>query len=542
MKLARANSGLADDPHWRRFVVRWSIVSLLLIAVAAYNSYGFYQFDEHYQVVEFAGYKLGKTPENALAWEYRAQIRPWLQPGVYYVAARALIAAGVENPFILATAFRVINGLIAWIAILSLMLSANVLFGPGRARRLAVMLLATLWLIPYLAVRTSGESLSGSFLALGIAALLLGSTAETGQAASEHAKRRFPPLSLLLAGICFGLAFEFRFQMAFGVMGVMGWIAFTSSGGIRRRIGSVALIGWGVLPMVALATLVDRWGYGHWVVVPWNYFHTDVLQGRPSLDGTAPIWAYFVKVIGSPAAPIAALWVVAMLVTWVRHPRHVVAWATLPFFVVHSIVPHKELRYMFPIALVATLGFVVALMPSSGGRPQPAWLKRIWRLRHSVWAKALVAFNAAMLVYACFVAHEPSLNFQHWLYDHYPHGCTMYVLGAETRSPFENVGATMFFYRPPNFTCWRLKSEAELAAIIQRGDGDCLVVRDRLSNWSPPAASPAESHLVYTTYPAWVERFNFANWLHNSKRFSLYAVHPLETPNGKAEGDNPRPP
>ena len=69
--LVRSNSGL-DDTHWRRFVVRWSVVSLLLIAVAAYNSYGFFQFDEHYQVVEFTGYKLGKTPESELAWEYRA--------------------------------------------------------------------------------------------------------------------------------------------------------------------------------------------------------------------------------------------------------------------------------------------------------------------------------------------------------------------------------------------------------------------------------------------------------------------------------------
>ena len=106
----------------------------------------------------------------------------------------------------------------------------------------------------------------------------------------------------------------------------------------------------------------------------------------------------------------------------------------------------------------------------------------------------------------------------------------MYVLGAKTRSPFENVGATMFFYRPPHFTCKRLKTEDELAAILERGDGDCLVVRDRLANWSPPVDAPAESRLVYSTYPAWVEHFNYFNWLSNSKRFSVYAVHPLAPP------------
>ena len=203
----RQNSGLADDPHWRRFVIRWSLVSLLLISVAAFCSYGFYQFDEHYQVVEFAGYKLGKTPQNELAWEYRDSNSTWLQPAMYYVAAKALLGLGVENPFTLAKAFRAISGLFGWLAVVSLMLSANVLFGPGRRRWLAVMLLALWWLIPYLVVRTSAESLSGDFFTLGVAVLLLGLTAEesTAQDLSEQAsqtrlargRRRFSSAAML---------------------------------------------------------------------------------------------------------------------------------------------------------------------------------------------------------------------------------------------------------------------------------------------------------------------------------------------------------
>ncbi len=46
-------------------------MSLVLIAIAAYFSYGFFQFDEHYQVVELVGLKLGKTPKTELPWEFR---------------------------------------------------------------------------------------------------------------------------------------------------------------------------------------------------------------------------------------------------------------------------------------------------------------------------------------------------------------------------------------------------------------------------------------------------------------------------------------
>jgi hypothetical protein len=88
----------------------------------------------------------------------------------------------------------------------------------------------------------------------------------------------------------------------------------------------------------------------------------------------------------------------------------------------------------------------------------------------------------------------------------------------------------MFFYRPPNFTCKRLHTDEELAMVLRRDEGEVLVLRDRLANWSPPDDTlAADVRLVYNTYPGWVERFNCFNWLSNSKRFALYAVRPLRS-------------
>ena len=233
----RDNSGLSD-PQWRRFVVRWSLISLLLIAVAAYFSYGFYQFDEHYQVVEFASYKLGRTPQWQLPWEFRLEVRSWLQPGLYYVAARIMGCVGVENPFTLAIGFRAISGLLGWTAITALMFAAGALGGSDQRRRAAVVLLALLWLLPYLAVRTSSESLSSDFLALGVVVLVLGSPAVGSSTRDKRAggftpagagQRLFPKAALLLAGLSFGLAFEFRFQIALAVIGVLAWVGWNSS-------------------------------------------------------------------------------------------------------------------------------------------------------------------------------------------------------------------------------------------------------------------------------------------------------------------------
>jgi Alg9-like mannosyltransferase family len=173
------NSGW-HDPAWRRFVGRWALVSGLLVALTCHFSYDFFQFDEYYQVTEFVSFKLGKTPERSLAWEYHSEIRPWLQPAVYYAIARGLNLVGVENPFTLAEAFRFASGACAWAAIVSLMLSARVLFDDDVRRRWSVVILATLFILPYLAARTSSEAVSGSLFSLGFAVLMLGSAWRRG--------------------------------------------------------------------------------------------------------------------------------------------------------------------------------------------------------------------------------------------------------------------------------------------------------------------------------------------------------------------------
>ena len=192
----KLNSGLRADPIWRRFVTRWSLVSLLLIGLVCHCSYDFFQFDEYYSITEFVSYKLGKTPEPALAWEYHAQIRPWLQPAMYYAAARGLNRLGIENPFTMAEVFRAMSGLCAWAALASLMLTANVFFEDDRRRRPAVILLAALFLLPYLAARTSSEAMSGNLFSLGFATLVLGSISPSltrrigvGSGASTPARR-----------------------------------------------------------------------------------------------------------------------------------------------------------------------------------------------------------------------------------------------------------------------------------------------------------------------------------------------------------------
>ncbi len=532
--LLRTNSGLADDRAWRKFVARWSLVSLLLIAVACYFSIGHFAFDEHYSILEFVGRKLGKTPESAMVWEYQAQIRPWLQPAIYYVAARGMMSLGIDNPFTLAMAFRAISGLCGWAAIVSLMLSARVLFADELRRRASVIVLAVLWLIPYLAVRTSSESLSGSFFSLGIAALLLGSRREP----EAMSFRPIVPLfTAILCGICFGLSFEFRFQMGFAIVAVLSWLACFSAENWPATWAKLAAIFAAIALPVALGTLVDRWGYGHWVCVPWNYFYVLIVQGAHDHFGVTGPWWYFIGVNSQPALPITLLWTAAIMTMWIRYPRHLLSCVTGLFIAVHSAIGHKEVRFLFPIVLVSTFAFVLAFCP--GEIPQPRWVKFFWQSRRSRLAFWIYALNLTLLAVNCLSAKQPDYIAQQMIYDAHRPGESLYLVGADSQSPYISVNDPMYFFRPADMPIVQVGSYDELPSLREGSSDRLLVMCNQLSESPRLKSRRPEPQLLYRTYPAWVERYNYFHWFSRSRHYSLYGVT-LEEPILAAKTQQPR--
>ncbi len=46
---------------------------------------GYYHADEHFQIIEFSGLKLGFNEKHHLTWEFHNQIRSSIQPFISYV-------------------------------------------------------------------------------------------------------------------------------------------------------------------------------------------------------------------------------------------------------------------------------------------------------------------------------------------------------------------------------------------------------------------------------------------------------------------------
>ncbi len=323
-------------------------VTLCVTCVTAWFSYAYFAIDEHFQVIEPALWKLGEVPSWTLPWEIHERMRPWLQPFLYVVIGRALGAVGVRDPFALGFAFRLVTGL-ACVGALALYLRTTLPWFDGERRRLHLRVATLAGFLPYLYVRTSSETLSMAAVTAAFALLLDGATpGEAPRRWSVPALAR--PRRLALVGLLFGVAFEARYHTAFLTLGLLVWLVLAA----RARARPIALVAAGGLGALAVGAAVDRWGYGVWCFPAWTYFRANILEGASGYFGSDPPLAYFWMLPANVFFPVVVVLLVLAVVAWVRCPWHPLTWATLPFFAVHNLIAHKEERFVFPIAILAT--------------------------------------------------------------------------------------------------------------------------------------------------------------------------------------------
>ncbi len=408
-----------ETPPTRRRSLAWA--HAVLVAATAIVSVSPYHPDEHFQIVEYAGYKLGLVPRAWLTWEYAEQMRPWLFPGAVYLVLRALRALHFGDLFTQLTVVRLLCAALGFWSVEALVrrsrdwLPAEILPSQEAALRLVGFL-------PWLFARPCSETVASSLFVFAFTRFLA-----PPQAASRP--RRAPrraSTTLFVSGIFAGAAFEVRYQMAILVVSLVAWALLVEKRPRRELVPFVA----GFAAMVAAATLIDAWGYGAVVLAPVRYFRVNLLQGAANRFSTSPPWFYFVASLENVFAPSVLLALVAMLVLAVRFPKHVLTWTMVPFFAAHSLLlAHKEDRFLWPIAIFAAAAIVPAFYP--GGPQAPAaWLfDGVWALRRARAFRVVVGLNLATAV---FVALVPVNGAEHGLlaravYRAVPDGATLYV-------------------------------------------------------------------------------------------------------------------
>ncbi|QDW24341.1 mannosyltransferase [Pedobacter sp. KBS0701] len=301
----------------------------LVYLIAVIFSNGYYHPDEHYQLIEFAGLKLDWNSAADLTWEFDRKIRPTLQPFIAVAIFKSLGFLGIKDAFILSGALRFFS---ACFSFLSIYLFTNTFKGEVKEKfRIWFYILSfCLWFLPSVNVRFSSETWCGNCLIIAIVLIR-----------RIHTHRQNP----LWIGIFLGLAFEFRFQSTFATIGLLAWLILIS----KIESGKLLWIITGGILILSLGIALDSCYYGQVVITPYEYFKANLMDGIASNYGTSPWHNYIHLIIVAPTAIIGSGILFSLVWSVIYLPKHIIVWAVFPFILLHTLIPHKELRFLFPI-------------------------------------------------------------------------------------------------------------------------------------------------------------------------------------------------
>jgi GPI mannosyltransferase 3 len=426
------------------------LAAIMLIAAALRLPLAFWPNfqhpDEIFQYLEPAWRMLGH--DSIVSWEWRYGMRGWLLPTAWAgpVALGDWLVPGGIGGFILPR-------LLAATASLSIVISAWA-FGArvSRMHAIGAGFVAAIWFeLVYFAPHTLGEPLATATL-LPAALLLTRATPS--------------PRNLMGGGALLALTILFRFQYAPAV-------ATLVIGTCWRHWARMIPITIGGMAVLAVGAVVDA-AHG---AVPFAWLVANVglnlLRDRAAEFGVMPVTAY-----------INSFWymwsiaIVPLLFAIVRGWRHapLLAWAASVNFGFHSLIGHKEYRFIFlsvaVLVIIAALGSVdwIAML-----RSKPGWRR---------WAVPLFAGG--------WVAVSALLAMTGMMPDYWMRGIGAAKLAAELRADPQMCGLAL--YDTPFFLLPGRERLAGATPLFALNSNDPLVA-DRLETIAP-RLSPAFNRIL----------------------------------------------
>jgi GPI mannosyltransferase 3 len=209
---------------------------------------------------------------------------------------------------------------------------------------------------------------------------------------------------------------------------------------------------------------------------------------------------------------------------WFFYPTHLLTWISALFFLIHSLLGHKEQRFLYPLLSGVPILFVLGLRGWFEFFAQNPTLQRLpekSKFFLTKMARPIQVLLYGLLLYdvgALLISSlKPSTNqpkFYEAVFNQGPHIQELYYSGM---NPYELGNVEVNFYRRPELKLRRVPALADLEGVLgvktiksQTGTPQSLWFfydQDRL---------PEELHqlkercqLVYSVFPRWLNAFSF---------------------------------
>ena len=399
---------------------------LLIQLITCITAIGFYHPDQHFSIVEFSSYQLGKESGASYVYEFTHFVRPTLQIHLFSVYYTICTSLGIDDPYIQLTILRIILGL----AMFLLFNAMSFYYFKDEKRKILYSVLLILnfsWMLPYTRTLFNSEIVSSLFF-FGTIFLY------------EIKKDKSPDLwFLILIGLLFGLTFYFRFQMGFAMVGFGLWMLF-----IEKKYARILPIAAGFIIAALINVYLDHKLYGEWVFTPYEYFNVNINEGRAAQFGKSSFLRYIgllVAVITAP--PFSLILFYYGCKGLIKKYKHPICIAVFFFIFFHCLVGHKEERFLFPIfnALPIVVGFGLPYLFNYYENCK-RWIASLIKVALII----TIVLNTAVLILFAFIPYSQSVYFTSQLKNKFKtdHAIVYYLF----RSPYTTPGGSpLVFYR-----------------------------------------------------------------------------------------------
>ncbi len=424
----------------KRFWNKHTLLTIILIAliprlVAAVFSKGYGMHDDHFITIE----QPFQIMHDITYWTQRGEPHGHsiVYPSINYGLFCGLQAVGIQDPQTMMYIVRFLHALYSLFVVYYGFKIAEVFNGRETAKK-AGLLLALFWALPFLSVRNLPEMVCIPPLMAGFYYALT---------SKENARQA------LFAGLWFGLAFIFRYQ-TLSITGILGLVFL-----VQKKIKQTAFLASGFLASVVLIQCtadILAWGYpfASFLKYVGGYFATRG-NGYP----IGPWYSYSLLVIGAFIPPMSFFLLYGCFWNWRK--TLLVLLPVMAFFILHSLIPNKQERFIFPVVPLILLLSVV-------GWEEFVKRSAFW-LRHRIALKSLWiwfwAINWILLI--PFTVH----------YSKKSRVEAMYTLYGKPVSGIVMVGGKLGATQPPLFYAgkypipiFKIDNDKQLAEVKSRLD------------------------------------------------------------------------
>lgn len=457
--------------------------ALVVYLVTAWFNKGFWP-DEHYSVIEFAAYKMGMITPDEMDWVFTLKIKSAFQPYIALYVIRALQAISIEDPYIQVFVLRLLTALLAVFSIRFFTTACKEMVRPEF--HMAYLLLSYfIWFLPLVNVRFMSETWASLLLLNALTVLI---------------KNDFRNQQYLLVGALLGLSWLCRYQNAFFALGLFLWLIFIR----KKKLQDLAKILVSGIVVLLIGIFLDIRLYGEFVLTAWNYFYVNLVEDVASNYGTEAWWNYFYSIFRFGFFPISIPIIISFLWLIFKKPRNIFIWTILPLFIVHSIIPHKELRYVFPMVNLVPIILILAYQELNW---DPGKWRKPGRIALQTLTWILITINCIGVVTVSLKPANTVTNLTHHIRKHYGDEAIR-LISDDDSNPYYQRGLKASFYMEKDQQDIILGSLEELSDTLLLPDRVNFLVLKREDATSDPARKFLAGHdaiKVVQSIPEWME-------------------------------------